>query len=132
MFKFLSVLCLTASLMSLLTASEIIFKGLTVPQYDDKQKLSSLLRSEEAVYKGRFTHLNGIRLEIYDDNILKVNSPAGVYDSEAAKVYGKGEIKVEDSEMKITGSKWEVDIENSELKIFTNLKIELTKKEVEK
>ena len=129
MLKLLSVLCVVSSLMTMLNATEVIFKGLVLPNYDEKQKLTSLLKSENAVYKGRYTQLGGISLEVYDENIIKVNSPAGTYDSETGIVYGNTSIKAEDTDMKITGKKWQVNTQTSEIKIFENVNIQLTKKE---
>ena len=75
MLKFLAVLCVGSSLITMLSATEVIFNGLTLPSYHEEQKLTSLLRSEKAVYKGRFTKLNGISLEVYGPILRKTFFP---------------------------------------------------------
>jgi hypothetical protein len=111
----------------MLNASEFIFKGVVIPKYDDKQKLTSLLKSREAVYRGRKTEMKDVSLEIYDKEVMKIKSPKGIYDSAKKKITGRSPIDISDPDLKITGKVWEVDLETKEIKIFSDLNIELTK-----
>ena len=129
-FRMLILCSLIASFSGIMNASEMILKGVVIPEYkteNNKSRLKSLLRSKEAVYKGNKIYLDKVHMEIYGNATMKVESEKGVYNSRKKTIEGRQVLKIKDPSMKVEGEGYHISLNDEEIKLFKEVKIEINK-----
>jgi lipopolysaccharide assembly outer membrane protein LptD (OstA) len=127
MFRILIIVSMLAAASGVMSASDAFFKEVIFPDYDEKGKLVSLMKSKTAVYKGKLIGLEGVSIDLFGKNLMNIKSPGCDYNSKTKIAVSKENIFIADREMKISGKGYHLDMNTELIQIFSNLEIELEK-----
>ena len=99
-------------------------KGFSVPEYDDKGKLSSLVRGKKAIILDREAILEDVIVNLYNkDSVLVLKTPHCKYKRTEKRCTSKSPVVITGDGVKINGVGF--DIDNNSKRIFIRSKVKV-------
>ena len=108
-------------------------KGFSVPEYDKKGKISSVVKGQKATIYGKEAIIEGVTVDMHNkDSLLVLTTPKCKYKITEKRCTSKEAVKVVGDGVQITGIGFDIDNNSKKIFIRSNVKVVWNKKKLKK
>lgn len=108
-----------------LFAQELKVSGASIPTFDKKGKLESVMNCRSAIQQNGRIHMSGVEMFINDQNKTQMKTPKCQFLRFEKLIKGEDEIKLKSTEMTLHGRSFVYDLESKVLTIQKDVVIYL-------
>ncbi|NQZ60028.1 MAG: LPS export ABC transporter periplasmic protein LptC [Lentisphaeraceae bacterium] len=120
----LFALSLMTAFISIHAEDQIKSKGFSVPEYDEKGKLSSLVKGKKAIILDREAILEDVVVDLYNkDSVLVLKTPHCKYKRTEKRCTSKSPVEITGKGVKINGIGFDIDNNSKRIFIRSNVKV---------
>jgi len=114
-------------------SNNIKTKGFSVPEYDDKGKLSSVIKGKTGTIVGKEALIQGVTVDLYTkDKPLILTTPNCKYKMSEKRCTSKDAVTILGDGVKITGVGFDIDNNSKKIFIRSQVKVVWNKKKIKK